>query len=122
MIIKFKIFENIKEEEVQIGNFIRIFMDGEIDDPNDDFLKYADFVRNNIGKIKNKQNRFRGDNNVRVIYYNIPDNLKKHFEYTYINDDREFSTVINLNNVDDYIIGKTIEEVEMKINSNKYNL
>lgn len=115
-----KNFENnLRNDIPKIGDYIQIFLKQEMDNSGD-FVKYANFITQNIGKII-----YINYGNVRVEYYNIPAEIHRFFDKNYGKYEIKYSKVFNLNNkyvIDDYIVGKTPEEVEMKNTMNKYNI
>lgn len=117
-----KQFESLNKEKPEIGDYIQVIINGDDDESDIIFSKFINFVNNNIGKIISINNRFINDNEVRIKYDAVPIEIKTWLDHTEDNSIREYSKIFNLNAVDDYIIGKTQEEVRIKMQSNKYNL
>lgn len=110
MITKFKVFENINNIP-DIGDYIKV----NLTDYFGDFsLECINFINNNIctnvNYIFNTNNQISA---IRVKFYNIPENSKTKF-------DKNDTIRLRLDAIQGF--GKTIEELELKLNSQKYNL
>jgi hypothetical protein len=112
MITKFKLFEDI-ENEMKIGDFVLININTSYN------REYREFINNNLGKVVQidpVEDVFGKvyDYEVVVKYNKIPFELKKSFN-SYNNKKRFLiSKVVSF--------GKTPKDVEIRLNSNKYNL
>lgn len=110
MITKLKIFENINNipeigdyVKVNLTDYFGVFSLGAIN-----FINYN--IPKNINYIFNTNNELSA---IRVKYDNIPENFKRLF-------DKNGTIILRLEAIECF--GKTIEELELKLKSNKYNL
>lgn len=109
-----KTYENINE--LQIGDYA-IFIPGNI------IPKSEDFFNNTIGKIINKSRQYK-DISYGVEYENIPKFIKEYYcAWRQHADGTQYleNIIWFRQNMIKYY-GKTIEEVELKKQSNKFNL
>jgi hypothetical protein len=97
-----KLFDN-KNPNLKIGNYVLV---------NVNYPDLIYFINNNIGQIVEISGTHNDDLSLRIKYNNIPNDIKIFFRY----DTRWFepSEII--------YIGKTIEDVELQIDTNKYNI
>lgn len=103
-------FENFNNE-IEVGDYVII---GKKDYLNnaEDYEEFLNFLNNNYGIVTNIIYR---SNRIVVKYNNIPDNIKK----------RWFSSNNNMRFFDiDRVIayGKTKEELDLKLSSEKYKI
>jgi len=116
MITNFKIFENINESEVVVGDYILL----DLSNYENPFLKdMIKFVENNIGKIVTIQyNTAPYENCISITFDNITEDMEKFFNYDKINNCfvrrfYEYEIILSSNN---------IEDLKVYLNSKKYNL
>jgi len=106
-----KKYEDTNSELPEVGDYVYI----EAAYSNDDlFVMLGDFLRSSYGVIKKiYQANYTEHYYVDVEYTNIPRNLLSYF-------DRDHRRDFRVDRITAY--GKTPEEIEMKLNVNKYNL
>ena len=104
-----KKYEDVNKPEV--GDYVYCQEDLLTSD-DETYYKAMEFVKNNIGKILKKNPKYSDFFVVR--YENIPFELKEYFNV--------FKSSRNIKYDEIIYWGKTKEEVEAKINSEKYNL
>lgn len=104
------------EDEPQIGDYVLCDIKLERHNERENIMN---FVNNNIGQIINIQ-----DTEIRVQYTNVPKEIKNWFRQDTISfNGKEYDKYSKLIHSDKIIaIGKTPEEVKIKIDANKYNL
>jgi len=118
MITKFKLFEN--KQEPQIGDYVICDIEVAIDIKDINYVmeqKYKNFLRNNIGKyVKNVPDaRF----SYCIAYDYIPNEFK-FFIRKY--DDFPNVQIIGVERSEILVFSKNKEDLEVKLNANKYNL
>jgi hypothetical protein len=98
-----KIFEEYNNKP-EVGDYVLINYKIKYD------KDFESFINNNIGKLFEVDFKF---NEIEVEYENVPENIKKIWFYNN-------TVVFNISDIVEY--GKTIEELELKLASKKYNL
>jgi hypothetical protein len=98
-----KIFEEYNNKP-EVGDYVLINYKIKYD------KDFESFINNNIGKLFEVDFKF---NEIEVEYENVPENIKKIWFYNN-------TVVFNISDIVEY--GKTIEELELKLAINKYNL
>jgi len=110
MITKFKIFENVNENEPEVGDYV-------IASSNDFLIDLNEFTKNRIGRLYNIfKPLYVDDLSYTVIYDNIPKELDC---YTFKVYDEE---AISLDKEDIKYWSKDKEDLEKILMTNKFNL
>lgn len=99
-----KLFDN-KNPNLKIGNYVLV----NIDYSNPEFFN---FINNNIGQIVGISGTHNDDLSLRIKYNNIPNDIKSFFRY----DTRWFAPYEII------CVKKTIEDIKLQIDTNKYNI
>jgi len=107
-ILKFN--ENSNKNDPKVGDYVLIDSTTEV---------ILNFVRNNPGKIiKLNYNDNITLSSITVEYYNVPDTIRSYFRY--IPDNNIQARLFYVYQILE--IGSTLEELELKMQTNKFNL
>jgi len=106
-----KLFENLTIEP-EIDDYVLMRINLETYYMKDEV---NNFINNNIGQIVRID-----EDEIRITYHNIPDNIKDWFREHKYTDKIIYTRILNKNKI--VAIGKTPEEVKINKVVNKYNL
>jgi len=95
---------------MQVGDYVICAYKYTYDSSNN-IKNLANFIKNNIGIIIKYD-----DQDILIKYDNVPDNIKMFFN----GKDLNIRSLIDTKSI--LAFGKTIEELEIKLAANKYNL
>lgn len=120
--MKIKRFNENSQDIPEVGDYV--IMNVAISNGQDKREEIKNYVNNTVGKIinirtsENGKNVFHPYRDIVVVYEKVPSEIKNWFSYDRIGKYyyRTLSEKMLI------AFGKTIEEVELKMRSNKYNL
>jgi len=115
MITNFKIFENVNNDEPEIGDYVACVVNERYFEYNEDM--FMNFVKKSIGEIIDKRlsNGFGNNTYYYIVkYYNIPKIILNYFKFD--------GTVIYAEQNEIVYFSKREEDVELYFTSKKYNL
>jgi hypothetical protein len=115
MIVKFKLFEELNETPPKVGDYV--IVEEEDEDVFGD-IDYINFINSSIGYIFKSP----GKSIHLVKYYNIPDNIKKYFQYSDFSEGLKIGNGIIASNDKIKYWSKNKEDLLPFIAINKYNL
>jgi len=110
-----KEFENISNDDIKVGDYVLININyNSTVVGSKEFMK---FINNNIGKVIEIFSPNKLYNNITIEYNNVPERIRKIW---FIEENGKIIKNVRYNRIVEH--GKTIEELELKLQANKFNL
>jgi len=107
-----KFYESLTND-LEIGDYVLIKID--ISKYTQKQIDTENFINNTIGKIYNIDNS-HVNTDIYVLYENIPESIKSYFK----NMNGVYIRSFDIDRIVEH--GKTIEELKMKLETNKFNI